>query len=257
MIKLIRTARPIQLTDKMVAGGVAAFKSQHKSVWNKSFLKKALLDMSHNKCCYCECCVTEEGQYMEVEHFHHKDGYPKEVLDWNNLFPACKRCNVAKKNFDTVVNAFINPCDDDPKEHMVLVNNVLFRSKDGDIKGKNTIDHLKLNAVLRLCKKRQQIIKALEEKIDYLELLRQLWEIRNDETDKLKMMQLMKDLLLVCAREQCYSAIKSTFLLNHNQYQTIKMYMQTNGFWTDEMQEAEDNLEWSKYELEAVPVATT
>jgi hypothetical protein len=39
------------------------------SVWNFDELKEALLWTSYGKCAYCECRLSEESKYVEVEHF--------------------------------------------------------------------------------------------------------------------------------------------------------------------------------------------
>ena len=95
MIQLQAKPRPPQLTDDLVAQLTADFKATQNAVWNKLYIKTALLEISHGKCCYCECNIKEESKYMEVEHFYAKSIYPEEVLDWRFLLPACKRCNAA------------------------------------------------------------------------------------------------------------------------------------------------------------------
>lgn len=47
-------------------------KRAKKSVWNNEHIKSALLLSSHGKCAYCECSLTSESNYMEVEHFEDK-----------------------------------------------------------------------------------------------------------------------------------------------------------------------------------------
>ncbi|WP_227939702.1 hypothetical protein [Alkalihalobacillus deserti] len=53
MIKLNRTPKPVELTDQLVTTLVSEFKLTGSNVWNKKFIKEALLDLSKEKCCYC------------------------------------------------------------------------------------------------------------------------------------------------------------------------------------------------------------
>jgi len=89
MIKLDRVPKPVELTKKLQLKLTDEFKLTGKSVWNIGFIKTHLLRFSNNKCCYCEANIVEESKYLEVEHFHHKDTYKDEVLEWENLLPSC------------------------------------------------------------------------------------------------------------------------------------------------------------------------
>ncbi len=136
MIKLIRPPAPDRLTPETVKELTEEFKSDsNKTVWNKDYIKKALLEMSHNKCCYCECKIDEESKYLEVEHFHPKSIYKDEVVVWDNLLPSCKRCNGRKGDRDTLKEPVINPAADEPKDHLWL-KNYTFKNKTSI--GKNT-----------------------------------------------------------------------------------------------------------------------
>jgi len=115
MIKLDRTPKPVELTAELQVTLTDEFKSTGKSVWNVDFIKKGLLVFSNDKCCYCEANINEESKYLEVEHFHHKDTYKDEVLEWENLLPSCKKCNGTKNDHDTKLEPIIDPSKIDPK----------------------------------------------------------------------------------------------------------------------------------------------
>lgn len=85
MIQLQTIPKPIELTSKVVQELTTLYKQDGTLVWQQRYIKKALLDMSYNKCCYCECNIIEESNYLEVEHFHPKNLYPDEVVSWENL----------------------------------------------------------------------------------------------------------------------------------------------------------------------------
>ncbi|MGR0329632.1 HNH endonuclease [Bacillus cereus] len=107
MIHLPRPNCPSKLTDEVKTKLTQDFITSGSSVWGKSYIKSALLEMSHNKCAYCECRLDEESKYMEVEHFLPKDDYPKLVVDWNNLLPSCKRCNGKKEHMTQEKNQLL------------------------------------------------------------------------------------------------------------------------------------------------------
>ncbi len=54
MIKIQRVSAPSELNDETVSTLTTLYKSTGENVWNKPYIKKELLKMSHNKCCYCE-----------------------------------------------------------------------------------------------------------------------------------------------------------------------------------------------------------
>lgn len=80
MIHIERTGKPEELTDDVVKQKTELYKNDHsKTVWKEKYIYDALMAMSYNKCCYCECLLNEESKYMEIEHFHDKSSYPEEV----------------------------------------------------------------------------------------------------------------------------------------------------------------------------------
>lgn len=91
MIHIERTRKPEELTDDVVKQKTKLYKNDHsQTVWKEKYIHDALMSMSYNKCCYCECLLNEESKYMEIEHFHDKSSYPEEVVNWENLLPSCK-----------------------------------------------------------------------------------------------------------------------------------------------------------------------
>lgn len=120
MIKLRPATAPPELTEELIQSLTDEYKATGKAVWQKAFFGKALLSSSHNKCCFSECRLNEEGKYDEVEHFHPKSLYPDEVVVWTNLLPISKACNIAKSDHDTKSEPIINPYTDDPKDHIYI-----------------------------------------------------------------------------------------------------------------------------------------
>ena len=129
MIKLTRNTAPDKLTEEFVKKGTEKYKNTKESVWNVDWLKEALLDMSNQKCAYCEGRLDLKSDYMEVEHFRDKKDYPNDVLIWENLLPSCKHCNGNKSSHDVVSEPIINPFVDVPREHIFL-KSYLYKPKD-------------------------------------------------------------------------------------------------------------------------------
>jgi uncharacterized protein (TIGR02646 family) len=81
-----------------------AFKN---TIYNHPSVKRALMLAQHNKCCFCESKVGEDG---DVEHFRPKAGYRQRsrspltrpgyywlAYEWANLFLSCSACNQRHK----------------------------------------------------------------------------------------------------------------------------------------------------------------
>ena len=69
MIKIERTPSPKELTQEVVTTKTASYKADHSIVWREPYILHGLLEMSHFKCCYCECRLDEENQHTHNE-FH-------------------------------------------------------------------------------------------------------------------------------------------------------------------------------------------
>lgn len=117
MIRLKRTPKPQALWEKerewtlefmcrLAANPQAAFK------WPKArdkrpishHIREALEAMSDNHCAYCEGFPLGVLSVQTIEHFKPKRTFPKQAFHWPNLFLACSRCQLAKKErFDPLL----------------------------------------------------------------------------------------------------------------------------------------------------------
>ncbi len=248
MIKLNRTDKPVELTDELKNFLTEEFKSTGKSVWNLSFLKKALLGYSNDKCCYCEANINEESKYMEVEHFRNKDKYYDEVMEWTNLLPACKRCNGTKNDHDTVKEPIIDPSIIDPKRHLKLWN---YRIKGKDNLGKLTISVIDLNNQDRLVKKRFEIGNAIHEKLEQLnELLHDyMIGIQTSTIRRNRIVKGTKDLLKEGLPTAIYSATSAAIILNDPEYIQLRSNLDKLSFWDKELEHLEVSLTENAFEI--------
>jgi uncharacterized protein (TIGR02646 family) len=226
MIKLTAQPRPTQLTDEKVAQLTSEYKTTGKNVWNKPFIKDALLKMSHSKCSYCECRLDEKSNYMEVEHFYPKNLYPDEVVNWANLLPACKRCNGYKSDFDTQKQPIIHAVWDTPSEHFYFDT---YRLHEKTPSGKRTIEQLQLNerksVVIPRFNLGNQLLQSLHDLLD---------EIHSgaDKTSKFK--RKLHDLLFQGCDTEEYAALCATVILQSEDYKALKAVFQEKMWWTSE-----------------------
>ncbi len=235
MIKLIRKHTPIKLTPAFVAQKTNQYKTSKESVWNIDWLKGSLMDLSNGKCAYCECLLTKESNYMEVEHFHDKHQYPDKVMDWNNLLPSCKHCNGHKSTHDVVADPIINPFTDNPNDHLYFQ---YYRYKAKDIKGENTISVLDLNdGERKLVDTRFEIGNTLQETLE--EVLAKLEAYQDHPTisKKNKLVGAVTNIIRQCLPESEYSALCATVLHSCEEYRKLKVGMQECDLWTPNMDE--------------------
>ncbi|MBM0741628.1 hypothetical protein JOY44_08365 [Phormidium sp. CLA17] len=159
----------------------------HKSV------KQALIKAQHGKCCFCERLIGTDG---DVEHFRPKQAYKQAsgeplqrpgyywlAYEWDNLYLACPGCNQRhKQNLFPLQNPtdraidhrhsidfeqflFIDPGKEKPEKFIGFRGEIAY-AIEGNLKGKVTIDSLKLNQ------------RSLPEaRLQRLQLLKSLWQI--------------------------------------------------------------------------------
>ncbi|HHG3263569.1 TPA: HNH endonuclease [Vibrio parahaemolyticus] len=232
MIKLQRAERPAYLTDEKVEELTMKFKLTGSSVWNHDKIKSPLLESSFYKCAYCQCPLTTESNYMEVEHFEDKKHNPDKVVDWENLLPSCKKCNGSKSTHDVISEPILNPFIDDPKDHLCMR---LYRFRGKTNKGATTIEVTNLNHSTRLVFSRYEI----GEKID--DLLETAWErFETFEADKKtlnrnKLVKVIEGLLIECQPYSDYSASTATNLFSDSKFVELVSAMKKESIWTQEL----------------------
>ncbi len=237
MIRLQPHPCPPELTPEEAARLTADYQADAtKSVWNKDFIKTALLKMSHGKCCYCECKIDEESKYLEVEHFQPKSLFPLLVVYWKNLLPSCKRCNGIKSNHDTVAEPIIHPVRDEPKDHIRFR---AYRFYEKTTLGKKTIEVVDLNDRVRmkLMEKRFEIGERIITELSVLEDL--ALDFQNNVNTSPKRQKLivgkMKAILTEAQPEKEYAATAATVLIHEPLLPTIKSILSECNLWDEEM----------------------
>jgi uncharacterized protein (TIGR02646 family) len=234
MIKLDRNFTPICLEPSNSKKLTDEFKLNKNSVWNIPEIKNALLETSGSKCAYCECNIKEESKYMEVEHFHDKHTHPEKVVEWENLLPSCKRCNVAKGGHDVTKEPIINPYAIDPKNHLVFR---WYRFRGKDKIGESTIEVLDLNNQTRVVPKRFEIGEAIHKGIcDALENLNN-YNTSKTTRSRNRMISQITELLKECIKTASYAATSATIIHNDPYYLYIKTELIKASLWNEELKE--------------------
>lgn len=247
MIKLKRGEKPAELTEEVCEELKKLYaENNERAVWNspkiKAPLKKALMDMSHEKCSYCECKLGIESKDVTIAHLIPKSADSDKVVEWTNLFPACLRCNRKKRdNVDTIVN----PCKNEPKEYLGIANANRYRLKaiDAGEIGKNTIRVIGLNDIERVIVPRRDEWIALKEHLEEIET-----DLK-EEGYKNKYRNRFRKIMENCLPDNSYAAVKSTNLLNNDSYISIKNILIEERQWTEKLTNIEMQLKQIALEL--------
>ncbi|MBO1329363.1 hypothetical protein OQ496_12920 [Acetobacter suratthaniensis] len=234
MIKLKRSAAPVELTEETVEKLTAQYKETNVAVWNKPYIKQSILSMSHCKCAYCETKLDEESKYMEVEHFRCKTAFPDLVVVWSNLLPSCKRCNGRKSDYNVDTEGMIiDPTLNQPQEHFYFKDSRLRWKTD---LGRRTSDVLYLNDSDRLVKVRHEITCATCEAIEKIRHMLENYICEKRTTFKRNnITRSVEKLLNQGLPNTQFSALVSTVISEDDNYIWIKENLVTLGLWNDEL----------------------
>lgn len=240
MIKLNRGECPEELTEEVCLELTKLYtENKEKDVWNnpkiKRPLKRALLDMSYSKCSYCECKVDIESKDVTIDHFLPKSLYPRLVVKWENLFPACLRCNREKNKCDEIL---LNPCQNEPKEYLALSRQNPFRliGIDAEGIGKRTIMEIGLNDPVRV------MMERLVQWEDIHQRLEEIYEDLREYGYQKKYRKRLEKLLSKCTADNSYSAVKASNMLADECYIGIRRIIMDQGEWNEAMAEIEDEV---------------
>ena len=245
MIKLNPEPIPSELTPETANALTEKFKQdKNNRVWAQDYIRNSLLKMSHGKCCYCECKINNAGSDLHIEHYHPKDIYKDEVVVWDNLLPACSRCNTKKGKLDTKKNPIIHPVRNNPKTHL-RVEQYYFSHKDE--LGEFTIEKLKLNDEVKLSIDRFQLGFSITKSLN--DLAKEIANYLQNAThftakQETIISRKLTDIIQFGTADKKYSAVISSVILTNSDYQEIKQLFELNNLWDDELKELEKQVEF-------------
>jgi len=234
MIKLERCPKPDFLTDEKVDELVEEFKQNGSSVWNTENIKKPLLNSSYGKCSYCECDLTEESKYMEVEHFEDKKHNPEKVVIWENLLPSCKKCNGTKSTHNVIEEPILNPYIQDPREHLSIR---LFRMRGLTEIGRESIEVVGLNNQERLVLKRFEIGSQTANSIEMAWERHSTYKNNGRTQSKNRLISLVEGILLECQPKAIYAATTATVALTDTSFCELLGVMKSDDIWSEYLEE--------------------
>lgn len=240
MIKLNRGLCPNELNTDVVDELTQLYREdKEKDVWNspkiKDPLKRALTEMSNNKCAYCECILDIESKDVTIDHFSPKSSNESLVIEWTNLLPSCLRCNRKKNRNEDVI---INPCEIDPKEHLGIKNNgVRLKAVNNSEIGKNTITVVGLNDIDRVMKPRMAVVEKVIDKFEEL-----YEDIENLPNIPKRYINRCQKYMSEALRDKEYSAVVSAKLLDDCTFKLIKEVFISKNLWNNQLQEIEKEL---------------
>ena len=196
-------------------------------------IQDALFNCSHRKCAYCECKPEETGN-LEVEHFAPKSLYPASTFDWNNLLPACRRCNDAKRDHDTIREPLVNPSIVDPQTYFTFNDlRIVPQSNLTDVNkaiATRTIDVCRLNSS-RLYQKRSELLVDITNYLDSLQrFINDLDLPLNSRARHNKLMDLQNSLDTIdtlISDDKLLSAYCKHHILNAPEYNQAKALLST------------------------------
>lgn len=233
MIRLERGEAPRCLNERNIDLLTEKFKNTGESVWQMDELKKTLYSSSFGKCAFCECKLGEESKYMEVEHFRYKKKYKDDVVKWDNLLPACRRCNGKKHDHDVMEYPIVNPYEDSPPEHFYMRNYRLVARTE---KGGESIAVLDLNNSSRVVVSRFQIGEALNDMLlvaaERLDKFRQTGTARS----RTAFLNTLENLLLEAQPDSIYSATTATVLHSDDLYVRLVSDAKMCDLWSADLE---------------------
>lgn len=234
MIKLTKPEKPAYLTVAKETELLEKFRADGSAVWKNPNITNPLLISSYRKCAYCECRLQEVDSYMEVEHFKPKDKYDDGVVEWENLLPSCKRCNIKKATHDVLVEPIVNPFVEDPKDHLRL-DMAYLRPKD-DV-GRSTLEVLDLNSMDRLVVPRFMITTEIKINVNAIQAALDLFVADRSIRRRNRLVAVLKGTLKECQPDSEFSATSATFHHRNTQYICIYAILRNEEMWDDELEE--------------------
>lgn len=195
-------------------------------------IKEALVESSSGKCAFCEC-IPSEGGNVEVEHFKPKSKYPNFTFEWENLLPACRRCNGSKDDHDTELEPIVNPYLQNPSDFFLYeslsIKPIIGENYEVAVR---TIEVCGLNTI-RLWKPRSQILVSLHDFEKSLEAALESFRLADTNRKKTNRKRAIGEALFrieeLSKSAEKYSAFCSFFLRDSEIYMQAKLLIENDS----------------------------
>lgn len=234
MIKLERDFTPDFFTREDLDVLTEKFKNEDVAVWHHPEVRAACLKLSNGKCAFCEVKLEEASTYNEVEHFKDKKTFPDDVIKWENLLPSCRHCNGSKQRHNVVKDPIINPCIDSPPDHLYING---YRIKGKTELGAMTVNVLNYNHLEHKFIPRCKAGEVIDRSIDDIKEKLSLYFEKQDTRRRNRLQNAVEAVLGECQLTAPFAAVSATVLHGSEDYEYIKVSMQSMDVWTDYMQE--------------------
>lgn len=172
---------------------------------------------------------------MEVEHFRVKDFHPDLVVQWCNLLPSCKRCNVRKSTHNVDVDGMIiDPTLQTPCNHLFMKN---YRLHARDGLGRTTIETVQLNDLPMVVRNRFNVGQAVDEALEKLRALLDDY-LDGNRTRRLenRVVHGLNAVLLEAKPPTEYCATAATVIMENPDFRRLRIEFQRLGWWTPELE---------------------
>jgi 5-methylcytosine-specific restriction endonuclease McrA len=248
VIRVNRTEQPPQLTEEKhnelrdIYMGLSDEQRKARVTgsepWREEFIKIALQLMSFGKCAYCET-KSEAENFLTADHWLPKNSkkgrkYPEFVVTWTNLIPACGICNSSKSDHDPSTDPLVNPCVDDPREHLEW--KLLGRLKDKTTIGEITIEAFNLNReklVTARMKLANRVVKTIED-------LENAWQPELKPTRLYRIRSGVRELLEMAQPDAKFSTLVASTLFTSEEWVSLRQKLRESNCWTEQHDELEE-----------------
>ena len=173
----------------------------------------------------------------ELLHFYSKVDFPEKVVQWGNLLPANKKCNITKGAHNVLEEPIITPFIDHPGDHLYVAGYRFFAKTE---LGRRTIDVVGLNDRMHFVTPRARIGAAFSDRLHTLFTLIQGQD--KDDEKLIIMIGKLKRLMNQATRQNEYSATMSTVILSDANFLSLEATIIKFGFWDEELQNLKDEL---------------
>ena len=229
MIRLTLPAKPVELTPELEQDLIAEFRASGKAVWHETFIKTPLLEMTCEKCAYCEQ-ILGEARNITFDHYVHKDFAPERVVEWGNLLPCCQPCNSNKHTYNVLTEPFFSPIDTHIQTHLEFTSGGMFKGITSQ--GKALIERLKLNQSNQKAPPRYRLIQAITQLLIECDELCEILEQENKSRERTKLRNKVGALLNMTSRKSPFSALAATTLLSDSRSTQAKVRLISLSDWS-------------------------